>query len=273
MLFLTIFIILSVVSGLVFAVSGPETGFGILWCIPVMLGCFAALIIADILVLFVWSMFIGKNSPIKKNRPAFRFLVYETLALVYKIVGVKFTVNGADKLPEKGRFVIISNHASDLDPTFILLALGLKRPAGFIGKKDIWSWFFVPNAMRGLGCLPIDRGNDRNAAKTIITASKLLKDDKLSIGVFPEGYCEKDGKLLPFRNGVFKIAQRAAVPIVVTVLHGTDTVLKKIFRRRNEVSLDIIEVIPEETVCEMKTVDLGAYIHPKMEAALSTKIK
>lgn len=269
MLFLLSFSAVSLILTAVTAFFGKFSGTELFLCIPVFVGYFLVLFVIMIIVLLIWSLCIGKYSEIKGNRPAYRFFVYEVLKFAYKAVGVKTVVNGSENLPDSGNFVVVCNHASDLDPTFILLALGKERPAGFIGKKDIWEWFFVPNAMRGLGCLPIDRENDRNAAKTIIESAKMLKENKLSIGVFPEGYCEKESKLLPFRNGVFKIAQRAEKPIVITALHGTNRIFKNLFKKNNIITLDILETVDSEKVCSMRTSELGDYIHSVMEKALA----
>ena len=42
--------------------------------------------------------------------------------------------------------------------------------------------------------------------------------------VFPEGYTSMDEKLHPFRSGVFKIALRAKVPVVVCTVQNTNKV-------------------------------------------------
>lgn len=63
--------------------------------------------------------------------------------------------------------------------------------------------------------MAIDRENPRNALLTIEKAAKLIESDEVSIGIYPEGTRSKECVLLPFHNGVFKIAQKASVPIVV----------------------------------------------------------
>ena len=74
--------------------------------------------------------------------------------------------------------------------------------------------------------MAIDRENPRNAMKTIIKASKLLQKGEVSVGVYPEGTRSKECKLLPFHNGVFKIAQRADAPIAIVAISGTEKVSK-----------------------------------------------
>ena len=98
-----------------------------------------------------------------------------------------------------------------------------------MGKKDIIKKLpLIAKAMQKLYGLFIDRENDREAAKTIIEAIRTLKEQKASIGLFPEGYTSKTCELLPFRNGSFKIALKSKSPIVVCVLNNTRTLPKRI---------------------------------------------
>ena len=88
------------------------------------------------------------------------------------------------------------------------------------------------------------------------------------MGVFPEGYESKTGELLPFRNGAFKIAQKAQVPIVVAVLRNTKQIAKNMFRRRTDVDMEILGVVPVEELMGVPTKDVGDRIHKMMEQAL-----
>ena len=92
-----------------------------------------------------------------------------------------------------------------------------------------------------------------------------MKDDAVSIGVFPEGYTSLDGLLHPFRHGVFKIAQKAKVPIVVCTLRNTQYVFKNARKLRpTDVYLDVVDVIPAEELAEVTAVDVGNRVHKLM---------
>ena len=82
----------------------------------------------------------------------------------------------------------------------------------------------------------------------------------------------KSGLLQPFRNGAFKIAQKANVPIVVCALSNTKAILKNMFRRRTDVHLDVLDVIPAETVASLKTtVEIGDYAHKILSEGLAKR--
>ena len=122
--------------------------------------------------------------------------------------------------------------------------------------------------MHRLECLPIDRENDREAAKTIVTAIKNIKDDKTSIGIFPEGYTSKTAELLPFRNGAFKIALKSGAPIAVCVIDNMKGIHKRLFIKKNVIPFKLIDVIDSERYKDMNTNELGNMIHEMMENAL-----
>ena len=116
----------------------------------------------------------------------------------------------------------------------------------------------------------INRENDREALKTILKCIEILKEDKASVAVFPEGgILTEDGKLHHFKPGVFKIAQKANVPIVVCTLKNTKDVVRNLLRfKKSRVELNVLEVIPAETVKARKTVEIAEYCHDLMAADL-----
>ena len=61
-------------------------------------------------------------------------------------------------------------------------------------------------------CQLINRENDREALKTILKCIQMIREDQVSVAVFPEGYTSRDGKLHHFRSGVFKSPPRPRCP-------------------------------------------------------------
>ena len=69
----------------------------------------------------------------------------------------------------------------------------------------------------------------------------------------------------PFRPGVFKIAQKTNVPIVVCTIQNTSAIFKNIQRlRHTDVELHLVEVIPPESYAGMNTVALSDKIYESM---------
>ena len=113
--------------------------------------------------------------------------------------------------------------------------------------------------MRRILCQFVNRENDREALKTILKCIQILKEDKASVGVFPEGgILSEDGKLHHFRPGVFKIAQKAEVPIVVCTMKNTlHSVPNLLHLKPTHVELSVLEVIPPEELKGVTTVDIA----------------
>ena len=127
--------------------------------------------------------------------------------------------------------------------------------------------FIIGKLMHKILCQPLDRENDRAALKTILKCIQLLKEDKVNIAVFPEGYCSKDGLLHPFRSGVFKIAQKANVPIVVCTVKNTKQIFRNLRKlKKTDVELHLVDVIPAEDLKSKNTVEIGDMVYEMMIA-------
>ena len=245
------------------------------WLAPLLyIVFFIGLVIIHIGLLILAFALANKKSPTAFEAKFYRFILNWSLPLIVWLAKVKIKVTGMDpdEIPNDEKMLFVCNHQFDLDPV-ILMSVFPKHNIGFIGKKDIIKKLpLIAKAMTKLYGLFIDRENDREAAKTIIEAIRILKDQKASIGLFPEGYTSKKGELLPFRNGSFKIALKSKVPIVVCALNNTRKLPKNIARRKTVINLNIIDVIYPNEYEGMNTAELGDMIHEMMEKGYN-KIK
>lgn len=124
--------------------------------------------------------------------------------------GIEIRVEG--EVPT-GLCVLASNHVSYLDPLAILALV----PNIAIAKAEVGDWPLLGEAMKELGVLFVDRGNAFSGAVVLRQSARFLQNG-VSILAFPEGTTTTGGDVLPFRRGIFGIAQRAGVPVVpVTV--------------------------------------------------------
>ena len=191
----------------------------------------------------------------------YRGMTQVYIEAIKRVLGLKIETEGLEKTPTDTRFLLVCNHISDMDPV-VLFHCFYKSTMAFISKRENDQRPLVGQIQRKILCQPINRENDREALKTILRCIQLIKEDKVSIGVFPEGYTSLDGKLRHFRNGVFKIAQKANVPVVVCTVRGTRESMKSIFKLKGGyVKLKLLEVIPAEEVKEMNTTDLGERVY------------
>ena len=103
---------------------------------------------------------------------------------------------------------------------------------------------------------------------------RIIKEDKASIAVFPEGYIHKeDRRLHPFRPGVFKIAQKANVPIVVCTLRDTHKALASVMKLKGaDVHLHLLGVIPAEELEGKTAVQVGEQVYEMMARDLGPEL-
>lgn len=259
-----LFIIVSLAVGAaVFAFCAVGIGQAALWA----LGCFVLLHLAFIVVTFIAGLFMDTEKPIEKQNPYLRWATAAGCGIICFYSGVSPRIIGVEKLPREGRFLLVCNHRSMFDPIIVLYRL-YRYNIAFISKPSNMRMPLVGRAMFGAGCMSIDRENDRNALKTILRAADYLKKGSFSVGIYPEGTRSKDGTLLPFHAGSFKIAQRAGVPIAVCCVRNTDKVSKNALRRVTRAEFEVIELIGAERVKAESTQALAEYSRGLIAAAL-----
>ena len=248
-------------TGIQYAING-FSALACLWQFPLLTaGLLLGLVLLFLLILVVSTLFVDPKKLVEKPSAYFRFMLNQFCRLALFLGGVHVHVTGLEKVPRKSRFMLISNHAFAFDPLIYYYAMPWADLA-FLAKKESFSIFVVAQIMREVLCLPLDRENDREALKAILKAIQFIKEDKCSIAVFPEGGTNRtEEDLLPFRNGAFKVAQKAQVPIVICALVNSKAILKNMFRRHTDVYLDVLDVIPPEQFAEQRTVEVGDRAH------------
>ena len=235
------------------------------WLIPVMLiGFYVLLLLIAFVVLWAFSEAVDMDKPQEEDSKLYRWVMYLYIEALISLVGVKIETAGLEKTPKEGRFLLVCNHQNESDPG-ILLHYFKKSQLAFISKRENKNMIVVGKFMHKILCQLVNRENDREALKTILKCIQLIKEDKVSIGAFPEGGILVKDKLSHFRSGMFKIAQKANVPIVVCTLKGTSDLfinMKKL--KRTPVRLHLVDVIPAEEVKGANTVELGERIYEMM---------
>ncbi|HME45466.1 MAG TPA: lysophospholipid acyltransferase family protein [Syntrophorhabdales bacterium] len=134
-----------------------------------------------------------------------------------RIAGIKVSVTGVEKAATPP-YIFMCNHQSALD-IHVLLAY-LPFSFRFIAKRSLFLIPFLGWAMKRAGHISLDRENPRKALKAMDEAAQKIQDGT-NILLFPEGTRSVDGKLLPFKKGVFSLAMKARVPIVPVGICGT----------------------------------------------------
>lgn len=246
-------------------VAGAFAGLCWLWLLPLCcLGIFLLLAALWFLMLVLMANSVDMNKTQEKDSPFYRKVIDLTIGALVVILRIRIRTQGTELIPKEGRFLLVCNHLHEADPV-VLLRVFRKSQLAFISKQENDTRFLIGPFLRKILCQPINRENDREALKTILNCIRLIKEDTVSIAVFPEGWVSLDKLLHPFRGGVFKIAQKANVPVVVCTLRNTYDIYENISKGKGmEVELHIAGVIPAEDLKGRTAVDIAQQAHDMM---------
>lgn len=229
--------------------------------------CFAALILLCLLPCVIFTLFVNLDKPCTKRSGFFRFYANRIVELITRIFRVKVSVSGMELLPRE-KFLLVGNHRSQMDP---ILEMGVfcDYNIGFVSKKEMFRVPIIRKIMHKCFCLPLDRGSSRNGKTTVMRAAEIIRSQKASIGIYPEGTCCTKPEMLPFKTGSFKIAQKAECPIAVVVIRDSELVSKRAPFRKTTVFVDVVGVIDIKEVSESKTAELSERVRNMMKLALA----
>lgn len=235
------------------------------WLLPVWFaGCYGALLLLAFGFLVVVSYCVPRDEKQEKDSPFYRCVIRFYVEALMQLLSVRVRPTGLEKTPKDGRFLLVCNHQFAADPG-ILLHYFRRSQLAFISKKENHDLFCVGALMSHILCQELDRENDRQALQVILKCIRILKEDKASVAVFPEGGTNHDDKLYPFRAGVFKIAQKAEVPIVVCTLNNTRPIIRNGIRlKKTLVDLHLVEVIPAEELKGQSTQQIADRVYDLM---------
>ena len=136
----------------------------------------------------------------------------------------KVEIKGEENVISDGPQIFASNHQSIYD--ILMLAGYLPVQIRWLAKKELFSIPFMGWHMSRVGYIKIDRSNMRQAALSFRKAAEKIKSGA-SVVIFPEGTRSLDGKLQPFKPGLFSLALRSGVPVLPVSISGSKDIIRK----------------------------------------------
>ena len=150
------------------------------------------------------------------NQITYQFISKILVFPIFKFL-FRGELQGANNIPDKNSFIIVSNHGSLLDPPFLGHALG--RKVSFMAKQELFKIPLLSSIIKACGAYPVKRGIvDKNS---IILASKKLFDNEI-IGIFIDGTRQKNGLVNKPKNGAALIASKTKkllIPVAIINSH------------------------------------------------------
>lgn len=238
-----------------------------------VLGFLIALFILYVIFLLLCAVFVNPNKEYDNPSRFYRCVLNGATKLVIRVMRIRIHTDGVDKIPiDTKKMLFVGNHRSNFDPIITWHVLKKWHPA-FVSKESNFKIPIFGRIIRRCCFMSIDRENPRNAMRTINKAAELLKNGEVSVGIYPEGTRSKGGKILPFHNGVFRIAQKANAPIVVLSIVGTEKIHKNYPFHHSDVYLNVIDILPPDKVEKAKTGELGEYVSALLKQQIKAPIE
>ena len=141
--------------------------------------------------------------------------------------GIKVVVAGGEHIQRHRAAVYAVNHASNVEPPIIFLALSPLFPRlRVLYKAELRKLPILVRAWDLAGFVPLERGNREQSLPAIDRAAEALREGN-SFLIFPEGTRSRTGELLPFKKGGFIMALKGQAPIVPVAITGARDAMHK----------------------------------------------
>ena len=144
--------------------------------------------------------------------------------------GIRVTSSGTERveaLGAAGGYILVANHASNLDPIALMKVIG-RTDLAFVAKAETLRRPLAGRMLRAIGWFGVDRDSPlalKRFQEQVEARRKAGWNPDLVI--FPEGTRSEDGRLQPFRMGPFLLAVRTGLPILPVIIRGTQPLHRK----------------------------------------------
>ncbi len=129
----------------------------------------------------------------------------------------RLRINGRENIPsENEKFIICSNHKSNLDPP--LVGLSVPFQIGFMAKEELFKFRPFGALITKLGAFPIKRGHSDFGA---LRGAIHMTEQNRHIVIFPEGGRSHGDRLRRGKMGAAMVAVKARASILPIGIEGS----------------------------------------------------
>ncbi|MES2176594.1 MAG: lysophospholipid acyltransferase family protein [Gemmatimonadota bacterium] len=176
-----------------------------------------------------------------------------------------FDVDGEAPANPRLPYIAVSNHESYAD---IFLISHFPWEMKWLSKDTMFKIPVMGWMMRMANDIPIVRGK----RESVVSAMRGCRDrlsKKVSVMIFPEGTRAPTEELLPFKDGAFKLAIEAGVPILPIAVAGTRNCMAKgsFAFRRARAKARVLAPIPTTGMTSADVADLRNRTRDIIDAA------
>ncbi len=215
----------------------------------ILLSCFCGLILCLV-------------KPFHKNNV---HIIASWFGSMAKMLGVKLIITRHSEAQSAGPAVYLANHQNNYD--LFTLPAAVPENCVSLGKKSLkWIPFFGQLYWLS-GNILIDRTNRSKAAGTISKAAEKIKQNGLSVWMFPEGTRSYGRGLLAFKTGAFHTALNAQVPVIPVCMSTTNKTIK--LNRWDNGTIYIDMLAPQHLDKEISAREHASRVHAIMAARIT----
>ena len=154
----------------------------------------------------------------------------------------RIRISGVENLEPNRVYVIVSNHQSLAD---IPVISHLKIDTKWLAKAELFRVPLVGWMLRMAGDIRVKRSDRSQGAPILKQCAQYLRQ-RCSVVFFPEGTRSRDGQVLPFAEGPFRLAICEQVAILPLVVEGSGAALPKnswLFGAKQDIHLRILPTV------------------------------
>ncbi|WP_417763701.1 1-acylglycerol-3-phosphate O-acyltransferase [Shewanella sp.] len=203
------------------------------------------LLVLMLAVLFVVGIAYCLVRPLHRNNV---FMLSRPFSWCGAILGIKVEV----RHPERAHVqpcIFVANHQNNYD--LFTHSKAMIPGTVTLGKRSLM-WIPLFGQIYWLsGNIMINRKNRATAVDTLNKTAQRIRDEKLSVWIFPEGTRSRGRGMLPFKAGAFHTAISAKVPVVPIVASCQGDI--KLNRWNN--GTIIVEVLPAIETADLTSAD------------------
>ena len=219
----------------------------------------SVLLAVSLLLAFIFGGLVCLLRPRHRDNVHMFAKIFSSVA---PILGLKVIVRRHKEIQD-GPYIFLGNHQNNFD--LFTHTKAVPKSTVSLGKKSL-VWIPLFGQIYWLsGNILIDRKNRNSAFDTMAKTAEKIKQNRLSVWIFPEGTRSRGRGLLPFKAGAFHTAIVAGVP-VVPVLTSCQSHIDLNRWDNGVVIIEMMAPIPTEGLDKADAKAFSAQVHEIMSA-------
>ncbi len=213
--------------------------------------------------------FVGAPSFVRNTIS--KIFAYIYIYSMWFICGIKFKIEGREKLPRNGKpYIALANHQSFWENFFMQLII--PNPS-FVVKQELLDIPIFGRCLKAARPVVVDRKNSRSVLQILQEGEKKI-DGGLSVVMFPESTRVKVDKNVAFKVSAAKLALNTKVPIIL-IAHNAGLIWRKgfWFERKGTIKVKIIEIVSPDFAEKLNARELNSYIQERITTEKNKLVK